>query len=118
MSAVLERTARRIEHRGAVARLRLELEAVKSSDRVLEYVVEGPRGTGKSNGVAYLAWKLCRQYPKARILVIRTARSLLTDTFCKTYEEDICPGHPSIGAISPSSGCQAFRPSDGTSGGR
>ena len=99
MSAVLERQARRIEHRGAVARLRLELEAVKSSDRVLEYVVEGPRGTGKSNGVAYLAWKLCRQYPKARILVIRTARSLLTDTFCKTYEEDICPGHPSIGAI-------------------
>lgn len=88
-----------IEHRGAVYRLRLELEAVRHSSDVLEYLVEGPRGTGKSNGVAYLLWKFCRNYQNVRCLVIRSARSLLTDTFCKTYEEDVCPGHRSISQV-------------------
>lgn len=91
---------RRIEHRGAVLRLRKELEAIKEPvGDVLEYLVEGPRGTGKSNGVAYLLWKLCRGHKNVRVLVIRSARSLLTDTFCKTYEEDVCPGHRSISQV-------------------
>lgn len=83
-------------HRGGVLQLRLDLEAIQETTKVLEFVVEGPRGTGKSNGVAYLAWKLCHAFQNVRILVIRTSRSLLTDTFCKTYEEDVCPGHASI----------------------
>lgn len=88
---------RRIEHRGGVFRLRKELEAQGPTDSVLEILVSGPRGTGKSNGVAYLLWKLCHTRQNVRVLVIRTARSLLTDTFCKTFEEDVCPGHECIG---------------------
>jgi len=88
---------RKIEHRGGVFRLRKDLEAQGPSNSVLEILIAGPRGTGKSNGVAYLLWKLCHTRKNVRILVIRTARSLLTDTFCKTFEEDVCPGHECIG---------------------
>jgi len=88
---------RRIEHRGAAYRMRLELERMGESESVLEYLLEGPRGTGKSHSLAYLLWKLCQTRKGVRILVIRTARSLLTDTFCKTFEEDVCPGHECIG---------------------
>lgn len=97
---IAEADIRVIEHRGAVLRLRKELEAITEPvGDVLEYLVEGPRGTGKSNGVAYLLWKFCYRFKNVRVLVIRSARSLLTDTFCKTYEEDVCPGHRSISQV-------------------
>lgn len=88
---------RKLEHRGGVYRLRCELERQGPSNSVIERMVCGPRGTGKSNGVAYLLWKICQTHQNVRILVIRTSRSLLTDTFCKTFEEDVCPGHECIG---------------------
>lgn len=88
---------RRLEHRGAVYRLRKELLAGPRTDDVLEYVIEGPRGTGKSNGTAYTLYRLAKKYPGSRHLVIRTERTLLTDTFCKTFEEDVCPGDPCLG---------------------
>lgn len=92
-----ETLKRRIEHRGAAYRMRMELEQLRESESVLEYLLVGPRGTGKSHSLAYLLWKLCQKNAGVRILVIRTARSLLTDTFCKTFEEDVCPGHECIG---------------------
>lgn len=63
------------------------------------YLADGmwSKNTGKSHSLAYLLWKLCQTRKLVRILVIRTARSLLTDTFCKTFEEDVCPGHECIG---------------------
>jgi hypothetical protein len=76
MTATLEVPKRVIEHRGSVFKLRKELEAVRHSSDVLEYLVEGPRGTGKSN--AYLLWKFCRNYKNAAAVIGR--RSLLTDT--------------------------------------
>lgn len=94
---------RTVEHRGGVSRFKRELLGYAKNggapEKVLEYVVEGPRGTGKSNGTAFTFFKLCKLYQGVRILVIRKARSLLTDTFCKTYEEDVCPEHASVTAI-------------------
>ena len=86
------------EWRGAVAELMNEIEDYSGEPRVLEYLVEGPRGTGKSRGVAFFLFELAERYSDARILVIRKTRESLTETFCKTFEEDICPGHSSIGA--------------------
>lgn len=88
---------RRVEHRGAAYLLRRDFETMGASASVVEALLEGPRGTGKSHSLAYLLWKLCQTREHVRILVIRTARSLLTDTFCKTFEEDVCPGHECIG---------------------
>lgn len=100
---IAEPTIRRVEHRGAVSRFKREiLRYAKDGgapEQILEYDVEGPRGTGKSNGTAFTWFKLCRTYKNVRILVLRTARTLLTDTFCKTYEEDVCPEHASVTAI-------------------
>lgn len=87
--------SRTIEHRGGVLAARQHLEAIEGADKIVELLVEGPRGCGKSNGIAYLLFKFCRMYSGVRVLVIRKHRSLLTDTFCKTYEEDVCPGHDS-----------------------
>ncbi len=93
-----DQVTRRIEHRGAVYRLRKELESRPQVSDVLEFDVEGPRGTGKSNGVSYTLWKLARKYARSRHLVVRTERTLLTDTFCKTFEEDVCPGDSCLGS--------------------
>ena len=95
----MKTVTRTVEHRGAVYRLRKQLEAQQPTSDLLEFVIEGPRGTGKSNGIGYLVWKLCRKHAGARVLVIRTSRTLLTDTFCKTFEEDVCPGDECIGAM-------------------
>jgi phage terminase large subunit len=56
---------------------------------VLEVLVEGPRGTGKSRGVdTFLHW-IATTYPGAKILVVRKTRQSLTESFCKTFEEDV-----------------------------
>ncbi len=108
---VIERT---VEHRGAVFRLRRELETMQRADGLLEYCAEGPRGCGKSNGIAYALWKLARKYRGARILVIRTSRSLLTDTFCKTFEEDVCPGDECVSDVARTNRHEYLFPSNGS----
>lgn len=108
-------TVRRVvEHRGAGYRLRRELEALTASTGVREYCMEGPRGCGKSNAVAYMIWKLCRKYAQSRVLVIRTARSLLTDTFCKTFEEDVCPGDECVSDVARTNRHEYVWPSNGS----
>lgn len=56
---------------------------------VLEYLFEGPRGSGKSRPVVSFLNKIAVNYPGSKILVVRKTRHSLTDSFCKTYEEDV-----------------------------
>jgi DNA polymerase III delta prime subunit len=65
---------------------------------VVEVLVEGPTGTGKSRTVGELALQVMERWPGARILVVRKTRRSLTESWLVTFEEKVLwPGHPLLG---------------------
>lgn len=84
-------TAPRVKLRGAPLKLLNDLRGYTGEPRVLEHLVWGPAGTGKSRGIAHVLYWLGFAYPGIRILVVRKTRASLTESFCKTWEEDVVP---------------------------
>jgi len=83
--------ARALSTRGELNKLLRDLRYWTGEKKVLEVLIEGPRGSGKSHGFARFLWNCCIRYPGCKILVIRKTRESLTNSFCKTFEEDIVP---------------------------
>jgi len=89
-----ERPRLRVELRGAPLQLMEALAGYEGPPKILEYLLDGPGGTGKSRGVAHVLFWLGYQYPGIRIIVVRKTRASLTESFCKTWEQDVVPaGH-------------------------
>lgn len=66
-----------------------------------EVIVEGARGTGKTQGILRWLHRLCCMYSGARILLSRSTRTRLTESVMVTFEEEVLgPGHPLLGGIS------------------
>ncbi len=83
---------REVEIRGAPAALwDLLRYGIKGKDRaVLEVLVDGPRGTGKSRGIGTVLYWLCTENPGVRVLVARKTRASLTESFVPQFEDDVC----------------------------
>lgn len=77
--------------RGAPLRLLDDIMEHKGPPEVREYLIEGPAGTGKSRGVGEVLLWIAMTYPGTRGLVLRWTRKSLTDSFLKTWEEDVLP---------------------------
>lgn len=78
--------------RGAAAELRDILWGEFPEKRVVEVLLEGCAGGGKSRSITYLLGALCSRFPGIRILVLRATRASLTESFCQPLEDDIFPG--------------------------
>lgn len=78
--------------RGELGKLVLDLDGWEGPRDVLEILVEGPRGTSKSRTLVHFLHRCCANlYPGCKVLVVRKTRQSLTDSFCKTFEEDVIP---------------------------
>lgn len=94
----------RVQLRGAPWNLLKRFAALAKSiatgekeKQVLEIVVSGPGGTGKTRGITTVLWWLGHRYPGIRILVLRDVRADLSNSFQKTFEEDVVPpDHPML----------------------
>lgn len=64
----------------------------------LEWVAEGPAGTGKSMGWLAATLALASMYPRVpgRVLVTRFTRRSLTTSTCVTLRKLLYPGHPML----------------------
>lgn len=83
-----------IELRGAPWDLLKRLANYREQKRVLEILVEGPGGTGKSRGIGHILFWLAHEYPGIRILVCRKTRTSLSESFLQTWEDEVVPqGH-------------------------
>lgn len=80
-----------VELRGAPLRLLDDILEHSGPPEVREYLIEGPAGTGKSRGVGEVLLWIAMTFPGTRGLVLRWTRKSLTDSFLKTWEEDILP---------------------------
>lgn len=66
---------------------------------IVELLLEGPAGTGKSRCTGELAYHLMEAYPKSRGLVVRKTRKALSESWMVTFEDKVLwPGHPMIGS--------------------
>ena len=66
-----------------------------------EQLLEGPAGTGKTTAALLRVFRLCEDHNGIRVLMTRKARTDMTESVLKTWEEDVVPiGHPSLGGIS------------------
>ena len=85
-----------VEHelRGAPWDLLKRLANYREQKRVLEVLIEGPGGTGKSRGIGHVLFWLGFKFPGIRMLVVRKTRKSLTESFLQTWEDDCVPeGH-------------------------
>lgn len=104
-----ELAERIVRLRGAPWRLMKRLSGlcrdVPSGDAeklVLEYLIEGPGGGGKTRGICTILWWLGNRFPGIRILVLREVRADLATTFQKVWEEDVVPvSHPMLARTKP-----------------
>lgn len=88
---------KQIEIRGEPYVLFKELLSSKPPRKVLEVLIEGPAGTGKSFAIGVILYALMETYPGIRILVVRKTRTSLTEAFLKTWEENVLPeGDPML----------------------
>jgi len=90
MTAVVDQV--RVKLRGAPAAILQELNAYKGPKQVVEYVIDGPRGTGKTLGVGFLLYHLAYRYPGIRMLFVRKTRRSITQSFCPDWEKIVCRG--------------------------
>lgn len=80
--------------RGAPWRLLNRLATYKGPPSVMEFVIHGGGGCGKTYGLSQILYWLGNRYPGIRILVLRDVRADLATTFQKVWEEDVVPrGH-------------------------
>ena len=87
--------------RGAPLKLLDDLVGHAGPPEVREYLIEGPAGTGKSRGVGEVLFWIAMTYPGTRGLVLRWTRKSLTDSFLKTWEDDVLvPGDPCLAGAS------------------
>jgi phage terminase large subunit len=86
-----------VELRGAPGRLIDDILEYTGPKKVREYLIEGAGGTGKTRGCAEVLWAIASEFPGIRILVVRETRESLTESFCKTLEQDVLvPGDPAL----------------------
>lgn len=82
--------ARTVIVRGPIwEHLFLPLYEQRWADIPREQSFEGPAGTGKSVGIGFFLDTVARQFPKARILVIRKTRVSLSQSWMVTFEEKV-----------------------------
>ena len=66
---------------------------------IVEFLIEGPAGTGKSRGTGELAFQLMETFSRSRGLVVRKTRKALSESWMATFEERVLwPGHYMIGS--------------------
>jgi hypothetical protein len=78
-----------IELRGAVADLWHMLDNYSGEKAILEILLEGPGGTGKSTGLGFIIVMLIAKHPGIRLLLVRKTRKSLTDSYLKTFEDEV-----------------------------
>lgn len=78
--------------RGAPKKLAVDLLTYKGERRVFEYMIDGPRGTGKTVGVGFVLRAFCDEYPGLRVLFVRKTRRSISESFCPDFEAVVCGG--------------------------
>lgn len=86
------------EPRGAIVPLfRWVIEGRCQHGEMVELLIEGPAGTGKSRGVGEVLYQCMERFPGCRILVVRKTRKALTESWLVTWETKVLwPGHPML----------------------
>lgn len=79
-----------VELRGAPWELLQRLSGAPPYPR--EFMLDGPRGTGKSQGICHVLYWIASSFPGVRILAIRHTRRSLTESFCVTWEKTVPAG--------------------------
>lgn len=78
--------------RGELKDLVEDLDSWIGPRDVLEVLVEGPRGTGKSRGaLTHILWNNMCRYPGSKWLAVRKTRESLSKSFCQTFEREAVP---------------------------
>lgn len=90
MSSTNNVKQQQVEVRGAPATL-WDMVQKPGVERSRELVIAGPGGTGKSRGIGHFLWWVMNTYPWVRILVVRKTRVSLSESFLKTWEQDVIP---------------------------
>jgi PBSX family phage terminase large subunit len=87
-----------VEINGAPWLLLNELLSYQGEERVLEFLIDGPRGTGKTVGVGWVMRTLAKKYPGIRMLYVRKTRRSITQAFCPDFENIILEHEPEVKA--------------------
>jgi len=82
--------------RGGVESLANAVLGWKGEPAVLQVLVEGPRGTGKSRQIMALLRAFCESFPGCRGYIIRNKRASMGGTTLVEWEKALGPGHPAL----------------------
>lgn len=85
-----------VEIRGAPWKL---LQAIKNhtGPRITrEFLIDGPRGTGKTLGCGWVFRWLMETYPGIRIIFVRRTRRSITQSFCPDFENIVLANDPKM----------------------
>ena len=80
--------------RGAPARVARDLITYTGPRKVFEYLIDGPRGTGKTVGLGFVLRALVSEkyHPGLRVLFVRKTRRSISESFCPDWESVVCGG--------------------------
>lgn len=107
MVAVVEQE--RVKVRGAGWQLLKDLRDYDGEPKVLEYMLDGPRGTSKTVSVGFILRHLADRYPGIRMLVVRKTRRSLSESWCPDWEAIVCGGNDEcLSSVKPE-GRSAYR---------
>lgn len=85
-----------VQIRGAPWTLLNELLSYQGEPKVFEYLIDGPRGTGKTVGIGWVLRILVQKYPGIRILYVRKTRRSITQAFCPDFERIVLASDPEV----------------------
>ena len=81
----------KIEMRGQMLAFLQDLRNYDGERRIIQALVEGPRGSAKSRNFTQFLFNCARHFAGMQILVVRKTRADLADTWCKTFEGEVVP---------------------------
>jgi phage terminase large subunit len=94
VSATLEAPAvKKIAPRGAMKDLLVDLRSYKGERKIVQVLIEGPRGSAKSLNFTRFLYLTADAFPGMRILVVRKTRADLAATWCQTFESEVLPAN-------------------------
>lgn len=81
---------------GAPAGLLRFLLGYKGEKKVFEFLIDGPRGTGKTLGIGWDFRVLAQVYPGIRMRFVRKTRRSITQSFCPDFESIVLAHDPDV----------------------
>lgn len=107
--AELARVIQGPQIRGAPSALAHFVENYRGEKKTFEFLIDGPRGTGKTVGVGWLLRYWIDRYPGIRILFVRKTRKSITESFCPDFEGIVLEHDMDVKSGAQAANRQAYR---------